>query len=224
MLPCPRTQHFSQAHSQRKHSGRAIIFGFPINLENKSEEEKPPAQQDLANVNGAEHKATGIHLVESQSGNRDWELFAADAEGSQGHGKWELKDVRVLFYSKDIVQFTVTGKEGAIDMKSKDMNIVGDVKVVSSNGYRFQTSSVNYVASERVLRSPDKIKMMGPADVKGKSIVLTGGQMIAHVDQNTMKISDQVHAEKQLENGKNFAINSKGAEFSGSDYSAQFFD
>jgi LPS export ABC transporter protein LptC len=197
--------------------------GFPIQLENRPDEDSIP-QQDLTKVSGAEQKMEGVHLVESRAGDRDWELYAEAAEGYQGQGKWELKNVRVLFYSKEDVQFTVTGNAGTIDTKTKDMNIVGDVKTLSSNGYRFQTSAVSYIARDRILRSKDKVKMVGPPDARGKAIILNGGNMETQIDNSVMMISDNVHAEKALENGKNFVIRSKGAEFSSKSFSARFFN
>src|SRR5438309_11685337 len=49
----------------------------------------------------AEQRMGGVHLVESQQGLRDWELFANSAEGSQSAGTWKLHQVRVLFYNKE---------------------------------------------------------------------------------------------------------------------------
>lgn len=201
-----------------------ILIGFPIHLENPSIDDKITPKQDLTQETGAEQKMKGIHLVESRSGDRDWELFAQAAEGFQGQGKWELKNVRVLFYSQDAVQFTVTGESGTIDTKTRDIQVKGDVKIISVNGYRFQTEVVNYLAANRLLKSPEKIKMLGPSDGLGKAIELNGGNMETQVDQSVMKIGDNVQAEKALENGKNFVIKSKGAEFLGNSYSARFFD
>ena len=87
----------------------------------------------------AEQKMAGVHLVESQKGTRDWELFAKDAEGTQGNGAWLLKTVKVQFYNKEQIDFIVTGQSGKIDMKSKAMKITGQVRITSMNGYIFES-------------------------------------------------------------------------------------
>lgn len=201
-----------------------ILLGFPIHLESQQEATVSTSQQDLTLNTGAEQQMKGVHLVESRLGNRDWELFAEAADGYQGKGTWELKNVRVLFYNEDKVQFTVTGLRGAIDGKTKDMNIAGDVQTLSSNGYRFQAPSVNYQASARILKSPEKVKMMGPPDTAGKTLLLEGDRMETHVDDSLMTIRSNVSAQKTLPSGKDFLIRSQGAEFSGKSNQARFFD
>lgn len=201
-----------------------ILLGFPIRLDLKLDEDEPRPVQDLTKMTGAEQKMSGVHLVESRAGNRDWELYAEAADGYSAKGTWELKNVKVLFYSEDRVQFTVTGKAGTIDSKTKDMNISGDVLTLSANGYRFQAPQVNYLAKSRLLKSEASIKMTGPPDGGGQSMVLTGDKMETQVDQSLITINENVHAVKLLENGRKFSINSNGAEFSGTSYAARFFD
>jgi LPS export ABC transporter protein LptC/lipopolysaccharide transport protein LptA len=199
-----------------------ILIGFPIKLETVDETQE--VKQDLTQLSGADKKMEAVHLVESREGNRDWELFSEKAEGYEGEGSWELKNVKVLFYNRDVVQFTVTGDSGRIDNKTKDMNIEGNVRTVSSNGYKFQTSKVFYSSKERTLTSPESVQMMSPPDKKGKSMLLSGDQMQAIVDESTMTISNNVHAKKTIDNEKEIKISSKGAQFSSRSNMAKFFD
>lgn len=198
-----------------------VWVGFPIQLEKKIEEPRPLALYDN---NGAEKVMKEVHLVESRSGTRDWELFAETAEGYAGQGSWELKNVKVLFYSGEKIEFTVTGKTGRIDSKTKDMQIAGDVSTVSSNGYRFQSASLIYLADTRLLKSPDRIRMISPPDENGKGMQLDGEKMEANVDKSLMRISNGVIAKKQMNDGKTFVIKSQVAEFSGHDNSAKFLE
>lgn len=152
-----------------------VWVGFPIQLEKKTEEPRPA----LAGYNqsGAEKKMEGVHLVESKSGTRDWELFAESAEGYEGQGAWELKNVKVLYYSGDKVEFTVTGQTGKIDTKTKDMQIAGDVLTISNNGYRFQSPVLSYFSNQRILKSPEKVRMTSPPDESGKAMKVDGERM-----------------------------------------------
>lgn len=213
-----------------------IVVGFPIHLESapepvvseadkakdtgKNSDKKP----EDANKTETQQKMQGIHLVESQKGNRDWELFAESAENSQGKGAWQLKNVRVLFYNNEAVDFTVTGQTGTLNADNKDMKIAGHVITKSANGYVFESEAVAYLAAERLIQSPEAIKMVGPPDDKGKGLILTGGRMQAHVDESKISIQKDVVATKLLNSGKKLIIKSQIAEFSGKNRTANFLE
>ncbi len=199
-----------------------IWLGFPVNLERTAD--YAPLAGDIAPKSTAEKHMEGVHYVESRSGNRDWELFSETAEGSEGSGEWDLKNVKVLFYSGEKPEFTVTGTNGKIDAKTRDMKISGNVLVQSQNGYRFQTETINYLSENRLIKSVDKVKMTGPLDSNGKGIQVTGDWMEALVDKNLMQIKRNVLAQKTLNDGKLFTIKSGVAEFSGIGRSVHFFD
>ncbi|QLY24776.1 LPS export ABC transporter periplasmic protein LptC [Bdellovibrio sp. KM01] len=170
----------------------------------------------------AEQKMGGVHLVESQKGQRDWELFSESAEGSQGSGNWKLKKVRVFFYNKEKVEFTATGDEGTIDSNSKDLNIKGNVVTRSENGYVFKTPGISYSAVKRLIESPEDVYMEGPRDKTGAGMVLKGRSMQVLVDQSKMLIKEKVTATKPMNDGKRFEVVADGAEFSGKSNLARF--
>jgi LPS export ABC transporter protein LptC len=170
----------------------------------------------------SEQRMGGVHLVESQQGLRDWELFAKSAEGSQASGTWKLHQVRVLFYNKDKVEFTVVGDHGSIDAKSKDLSILGNVSTQSENGYIFQTSSIFYSSQKREILSPSLVTMTSPKDGSGESLILKGRKMLVLVDQSKMFINADVTARKVMKNGLAFDVAANGAEFSGKNREAKF--
>mgnify|MGYP006256946307 CR=1 FL=1 len=175
---------------------------------------------DTSSLTG--QKMSGIHFVESQQGQRDWELFAETAEGSQGAGAgaWKLKKVRALFYNKEQVEFTVTGDEGSID--AKDLSIRGNVVTRSTNGYSFETPSIFYSSIKRQIQSPEQVLMKGPGDKSGSGLVVKGRKMLVLVDQSKMLVQEQVSATKPMLDGKKFDVAADGAEFSGKSYEAKF--
>ncbi len=170
----------------------------------------------------SDQRMGGVHLVESQQGLRDWELFAKSAEGSQASGTWKLHQVRVLFYNKDKVEFTVVGDHGSIDAKSKDLSILGNVSTQSENGYIFQTSSIFYSSQKREILSPSLVTMTSPKDVSGESLILKGRKMLVLVDQSKMFINADVAARKLMKNGLAFDVAASSAEFSGKNKEAKF--
>lgn len=170
----------------------------------------------------AEQRMGGVHLVESQKGSRDWELFSEAAEGSQGSGNWKLKKVRVFFYNKEKVEFTATGDEGVIDSNSKDLSIKGNVITRSENGYVFKTPTISYAATKREIMSPEEVYMEGPRDKTGGGLIVKGRSMQVLVDQSKMLIREKVSATKAMNDGKRFDVVADGAEFSGKSNMARF--
>jgi len=209
-----------------------VLIVFPKRLEKQAAEaEADNAAKPVATIGPvpdpdgivlAEQKMKGIHLVESQQGKRDWELFSESAEGTQGAKSWKLKKVKVLFYTKEKVEFTVTGDEGRIDSKSKDLNIEGHVITRSENGYTFETPSIFYFAEKREIQSPQEVLMRGPKDSNGEGLILKGRKMVSYVAESRMVIKENVSAEKKTKEGKKFEITSTSAEFSGKNREARF--
>lgn len=197
-----------------------LVIIFPKTLEIKDDDDF--SDEVVEQKVKTEQKMQGVHLVESQGGSRDWELFSQSAAGNQAEGSWALKEVKVNFYSKENLSFTVTGEEGQIDSGSKDLKIRGHVRTVSSNGYSFETESVSYTAQKREIVSPDAVKVLGPSDQLGEGLTITGYNLVANVDKNLMKIHRAVNAKKQLTDGKLFQITSQEVELSGLSKEAQF--
>jgi LPS export ABC transporter protein LptC/lipopolysaccharide transport protein LptA len=198
-----------------------VLIIFPRHLEHKEDPTATDAKA-TADAGQPQQKMTGIHLVEAQQGHRDWEIFATAAEGTQGTAAWELQKVRALFYIKDKVGFTVTGDQGTIDGKSKDLRIKGNVVTSSENGYTFKTPSIAYSAKTRTIRSPEQLSMTGPKDQMGEGFVITGNDMVVLVDQSKMIINANVKGSKKFNDGKAFQIRSEKAEFSGKSHQASF--
>jgi LPS export ABC transporter protein LptC len=184
----------------------------------KDKEKEPPEKSKVVSPS---QKAKGIHLVESQQGSRDWELFSETAEGDQS-ASWELRNVKVLFYNKEKLGFTVTGERGSIDGKSKDLHIRGNVVTKSENGYIFKTPSIFYSSKKRQIVSPEKVNMQGPKDEMGDGFVLDGVNMTVLVDDNRMTINQNVRGSKKFKDGKEFFILSDKADFSGQSRQAKF--
>ncbi len=197
-----------------------VWLGFPIKLETTESEIAPPVSGTTPKE--AQHRIKGFHLVESASGNRDWELFAATAEGYGGQGKWHLETVKIRFYSENKLQFTVTGAQAEVDSQTRDMKIEGDVMTTSENGYKFESPVLLYTAKVRVLESPGAVRMTGPKDFKGEFLMVTAGSMRSLIGKSEMDLDGNVVAQKKVKEGKNISIRSDHARFNRLDSQARF--
>lgn len=185
----------------------------------KNKIEKMAQQQ--GSQKAIEQKMKGVHLVENANNQKGWELQADEATGSSDE-QWILKKVRVEFFSEDLSSFVVVGQVGEVNGQTKNMIIRGEVTTTSSNGYQFVTNDLYYDAAEKKLKSLDQVKMLGPDEVNGTGFELTGTGFTADIVKDTMRIENNVVAEKVIDN-KNVRIKSDSAEFSNKNQEAGFF-
>jgi LPS export ABC transporter protein LptC/lipopolysaccharide transport protein LptA len=199
-----------------------IWIGFPISLETPNEDLMPAENTVVDNAISSGKHMEGVHYVESRSGARDWEMFAKSAEGSESTGDWRLNEVKVQFYNSEKIEFTVSGKTGVIDSKTRDLRIGGGVKLESKNGYRFQTDSVEYNAKSRLIQSPNDVKMVGSSEAGQKGIEINGKALEVSVDEETMRILSGVTATKFLENNRQLQVKSQSVVISSKNKSIRF--
>lgn len=199
-----------------------ILIVFPQKLE-QSRKEEERLQKVKIDKSAAEQTMAGVHLVESQAGKRDWELFAEKAEGDSDSKAWNLRKIKIIFYSDESAQFTVTGDQGSLEGEKRNVRIRGNVVTQSSNGYIFRTESIEYQSKSRHLVSPNKVQMTAPSDGSGAGLALTGTSMLISVDQKTMDIGGPVESQRTLADGKQLKVSAGRAIFSSSNNEAQFF-
>lgn len=169
----------------------------------------------------ADQSMKEMHMIETQEGRKEWELWADKAE-SMKNEVLIMANVKTIFFSDKGVTFTVTGKKGTVQTKSKDMRVEGDVITRSSNGYTFRTEVMVYNSAKRTLNSTHPVEMLGPSDSRGQSLKLDGVGMNADMNKSSMDILSDVKAEKGLEDGRKVFIRSHRANFSGIGRTADF--
>ncbi len=161
-------------------------------------------------------------MIETQEGKKEWELWSGTATSIKDKEIIELDQVKALFFTDSGVTFTVTGERGTVQTKSKDLNVEGDVVVKSSNGYTFKTAEVSYASLSRLISTEERVEMVGPRDIKGHSLRLTGQAMQARLEEGTMEVMREVRAEKAIDDGRRALIRSQRAGFSANDRMAKF--
>ncbi|PWU18043.1 MAG: LPS export ABC transporter periplasmic protein LptC [Bdellovibrio sp.] len=200
-----------------------VLIGFPIPLEQKTE--SPQLALSHSQIHKDREQVMGkIHLAESREGNRDWELLAEHAVGSEAEGVWHLEVVRAMFYADQQLEYVVTGNTGEIDTRTKNMRIEGSVVTKTANGYVFKTSRVDYEARGRVLSSPHLVEVWGPHEDEGSVLTMRGNSMEAKIDTDDIFLHEKVAAHKVFPNKRNFAIFSQQLKLSGKNFSALFWD
>ena len=177
---------------------------------------------ELPKSTGIDQSIQGMHMIETQDGRKEWELWADQAVSIKAKEIFELTAVRAIFFTNSGVTFNVTGNKGVVQTKTKDLAVSGDVVIRSSNGYVFKTNEMNYASLSRLISTESKVEMVGPKDVKGHALKLTGQAMQARLDESTIEVLREVRAEKTIDKDSRALIKSQRAAFSGVDRTAKF--
>jgi LPS export ABC transporter protein LptC len=143
---------------------------------------------------GADMQLKKIRFVEDKQGQKTWELEAESVHQYQEQNIMVLEDVKVTFYAKEGRIIYLTGKQGKVYQDSKNVDLLGDVVLTSSDGYQLKTHSASYCHSEKIVSTAD------PVEIDGEQIRLTGRGMLVNVEAKTFKILSQVKT--QLRGGK----------------------
>jgi lipopolysaccharide export system protein LptC len=165
--------------------GGGVLTSLWLNLRERGSSEKktevPKVTEEAANM-----RMETIQLVEDKDGRRTWELEAKSVHQYEEQNVMALEDVKFTFYAKEGKSFVVTGNTGKFHQDSKNMELVGDVVMVSNDGYRLKTHSVAYDHSQRKVVSSD------PVEIEGDQFQLKGQGMLVDMEAKTFKILNQV--------------------------------
>jgi LPS export ABC transporter protein LptC len=173
--------------------GGIVLVSLRANLRARKASE---AVEKLPKVSteGADMQLKKIRFVEDKQGQKTWELEAESVHQYQEQNIMVLEDVKVTFYAKEGRIIYLTGRQGKVYQDSKNVDLLGDVVLTSSDGYQLKTHSASYCHSEKIVSTAD------PVEIDGEQIRLTGRGMLVNVEAKTFKILSQVKT--QLRGGK----------------------
>lgn len=206
--------------------GFEILILFPKQTDKPTEAQAEPSNGKPAEPakNQIQQKAKGIHLVESQRGVRDWELFAQSAQSYQNNPTWDLENIKLHFYNDEKQSITLKGLKGELDTKTKDMKIEGSVEIETSNGYVFVAPYVEYNSANRLIFCSSLVQVKGPMFEGKRSLFLKGTGMRIPVTTQKMFLDAAVSGEKLFTDNKKLTFRSEKAELSSLNQKAQFME
>ena len=103
-----------------------------------------------------------FHYTEVGDGEATWVIDADSAQYIRKKNVALLKNVRITFFASDGKTFVMTGKEGQLYTDSRDIDMCGNVQVISDNGDRFMTECLNYSYSEKKVYTQNRVTMENP--------------------------------------------------------------
>jgi len=165
--------------------GGIVLVTLWVNLkgEKPSKEGEGPLK---ISTDGADARLEKIRFVEDKEGQKTWELEAKSIQQYQDQNIMLVEEVKVTFFTKEGRSFVISGNQGKVYQDSKNMELVGDVVLTSSDGYRLKTHSISYHHLERTVTTSD------PVEIEGEQIRVEGKGMWVDMEGKIFKVLSQV--------------------------------
>ena len=165
--------------------GGIVFVTLWVNLKGEKaskEGEGPPK----ISTDGADARLEKIRFVEDKHGQKTLELEAKSIQQYQDQNIMLLEEVKVTFFTKEGQTFIISGNHGKVYQDSKNMELVGDVVLTSSDGYRLKTHSISYHHLEKQVTTSD------PVEIEGEQIRVVGKGMWVDMEAKIFKVLNQV--------------------------------
>jgi LPS export ABC transporter protein LptC len=91
----------------------------------------------------------GNNIVEERDGRRLWELNSELIEIDPDTNNARLKNIKGIFYKDNGEKILMTAPQGFINSKSQDVDMVGEIKAIDSDGATFTAHKVHWAGVER---------------------------------------------------------------------------
>ena len=128
-----------------------------------------------------------VHYEKTKKGKVEWEINAKLAHHYQGKDKLTLDVVKMVYYDKNNRAIVITGNQGRIKPSTKDVALLGEVLIKSSDDYTLKTNSLKYSAKTSLITTDDHV------EISGKKFQVKGVGMVLSIKKNKMSILHAVH-------------------------------
>ena len=135
----------------------------------------------------ADYRIKEVQLQEEMKDGVSWQLQADQAEAYEKEGKTLLRKVRILIQEPDR-SWTVTGDEGEMTQASKDVELRGNVVLISSDGLRLETARLRWDAGAKRAWTDESVIL------RQKGAVVQGTGLDARVGEKNTAIKGRVRA------------------------------
>jgi LPS export ABC transporter protein LptC len=129
-----------------------------------------------------------VHYTEVGDSGMTWEIRADTARYQKKENLALFDQVTVRLVMKDGRVFVMNGDRGRFNTQSRDMEIEGNVGIVSENGDRFATDRLLYRDAGK------QIETDRPVVMENGSVRISGVGMILTLDEKKVTLLSQVRA------------------------------
>lgn len=132
----------------------------------------------------------GFRVAQSEDGRVTWRASARTADLYENK-EAVLQDIEILFTDPGKGETALRGEKGTIDTTSGNASVRGvsrEVRVATSDGYLLTTNSLTWKAGDRLVKTADPFKLLGP------DLYLEGRGVVANVNLRRMTVEKDVKA------------------------------
>ena len=129
-----------------------------------------------------------VRLTDVGDSGMKWEIVADTARYQKKENLVFFEKLSIKLVTKESGTFVMTGDRGRLNSESRDMEIEGNVNIVSENGDRFKTDNLRYRNTEKLIQTE------GPVVMENKRIRVSGVGMILSVEEKKVALLSQVRA------------------------------
>lgn len=138
---------------------------------------------------GVDMQIGDIHYEQTdKNASKEWELDAKSAQYFKDENKIVLHSIELTFFSNEGKVYQLTADDGELYTDSKDVNVSGNVVVLTEEGYHIQADSFRYDAEERKILTNDRVHL------SSKELVMTGKGMVVDLEEEKFYILEEVKA------------------------------
>jgi lipopolysaccharide export system protein LptC len=120
------------------------LLTTPIELENIEVDDK------------AALKLNALEQISKKNGITEWKLKASSATLLKDQNKAVLKDVDIIFYTKENTQVRLTADEGELNTKTHDMRFSKHV-TIRHQRYTLTSETLHYAKKPHIIRSDSRV-------------------------------------------------------------------
>lgn len=139
---------------------------------------------DFKNVHGRQADANlkDVCYTQVRNGFKEWVLNAHSASYFEHTGNLLLNRIHMIFYERNGKRIYLTGERGKLNTTTKDIEVYGNIVVVSEDGYQLRTNSLKYLSSKRHMYTKDRVW------IGSKDIIMEGEGLEFDVDTKKITI------------------------------------
>lgn len=153
----------------------------------------PDAPDDTAPV---QHVMTydGNKITETKDGKVIWEMTADSIEVVAETKLANMNNVKCKYYTEDGKIAYLYGEKAVYNQANDDVDLMNDVKMLSTDGYVLNCNKVTWIAKKQKLNLDGEVKMKNiPQRVQA-----TGDKMEISENFNVFKVKGKAHMGKDL--------------------------
>jgi len=104
-----------------------------------------------------------LHYTQNEEGKRSWTLDADKAEYRREDGLARLDAVHLVLYQAGrFGEVTLTAEHGILQQEKQQVEVWGNVEVVTAKGDRLYTERLQYDGQQRELTTKEKVRVLNP--------------------------------------------------------------